>query len=160
MTVYTIDSSSALLEQLETLQTRIIEGNVRLIILDSIAALARRVREVAFRKTLKRDRESFGTWCFVFDRPRFGRTSTHWFTQTALHLCEHHHFLHLNAHAIHRGRLRAKTDPVCRRIFAVLHQISCRTTALSSTTPVSQDFAREDTMNRQELLTRQAAVLK
>lgn len=45
MTVYTVDTSEALLERLESLQTRIIEGNVRLIILDSIAALARRVSE-------------------------------------------------------------------------------------------------------------------
>lgn len=44
VTVYTVDTSSALLERLESLQTRIIEGNVRLIILDSVAALARRVR--------------------------------------------------------------------------------------------------------------------
>lgn len=44
VTVYTVDNSSALLERLESLQTRIIEGNVRLIILDSVAALARRVR--------------------------------------------------------------------------------------------------------------------
>lgn len=43
VTVYTVDTSSALLERLESLQTRIIEGNVRLIILDSVAALARRV---------------------------------------------------------------------------------------------------------------------
>lgn len=43
VTVYTIDSSPALLERLESLQARIIEGNVRLIILDSVAALARRV---------------------------------------------------------------------------------------------------------------------
>eukprot|EP00904_Undaria_pinnatifida_P011168 jgi/Undpi1/7181/HiC_scaffold_22.g09655.m1 len=42
VTVYTVDTSSALLERLESLQTRIIEGNVRLIILDSVAALARR----------------------------------------------------------------------------------------------------------------------
>ncbi|CAM9349639.1 unnamed protein product [Pylaiella littoralis] len=42
VTVFTIDNSSALLERLESLQTRIIEGNVRLIILDSVAALARR----------------------------------------------------------------------------------------------------------------------
>lgn len=43
VTVFTVDTSTALLERLESLQTRIIEGNVRLIILDSIAALARRV---------------------------------------------------------------------------------------------------------------------
>lgn len=43
VTVFTVDTSSALLERLESLQTRIIEGNVRLIILDSVAALARRV---------------------------------------------------------------------------------------------------------------------
>ncbi|CAM9625358.1 unnamed protein product [Scytosiphon promiscuus] len=42
VTVFTVDNSTALLERLESLQTRIIEGNVRLIILDSIAALARR----------------------------------------------------------------------------------------------------------------------
>ncbi|CAM9808352.1 unnamed protein product [Hapterophycus canaliculatus] len=42
VTVFTVDNSSALLERLESLQTRIIEGNVRLIVLDSIAALARR----------------------------------------------------------------------------------------------------------------------
>lgn len=41
--MFTVDNSSALLERLESLQTRIIEGNVRLIILDSVAALARRV---------------------------------------------------------------------------------------------------------------------
>eukprot|EP00752_Nemacystus_decipiens_P003321 g3073.t1 len=52
VTVYTIDGSSALLEQLESLQTRIIEGNVRLIILDSIAALAR--REFAREETITR----------------------------------------------------------------------------------------------------------
>eukprot|EP00903_Cladosiphon_okamuranus_P012732 g11903.t1 len=54
VTVYTIDSSSALLEQLKSLQTRIIEGNVRLIILDSVAALAR--RDFAREETMNRQK--------------------------------------------------------------------------------------------------------
>lgn len=54
VTVYTIDTSSALLARLESLQARIIEENVRLIVLDSVAALARRVR---FPRTRHRSSE-------------------------------------------------------------------------------------------------------
>ncbi|CAM9242152.1 unnamed protein product [Ascophyllum nodosum] len=50
--VYTADNSAALLDRLESLQARIIEGNVRLIILDSIAALAR--RDFTRENTVKR----------------------------------------------------------------------------------------------------------
>lgn len=46
VTVFPVDNSAALMDRLETLQARMIESNVRLIVLDSIAALARRVSTI------------------------------------------------------------------------------------------------------------------
>ncbi|CAM9740363.1 unnamed protein product [Ectocarpus sp. 12 AP-2014] len=52
VTVFPVDNSAALMDRLETLQARMIESNVRLIVLDSIAALAR--RDFAREDTLSR----------------------------------------------------------------------------------------------------------
>ncbi|CAM9591377.1 unnamed protein product, partial [Discosporangium mesarthrocarpum] len=49
VTVFSLDSSTDLLGRLESLQPLIIEGNKRLIILDSIAALARKVKRTLER---------------------------------------------------------------------------------------------------------------